>query len=149
MRCAVGIFDTWDSVQTSIADLMSGGTADKNCHCLGLRRVFAPLAGHTSGHRASPLADLHFSGNAELISCTAGAVAERLATRLNRGAPTLKAALGHWLIPRHAAHLEGAVLAGKINLWVQLFDNDEERRAYQSLLARSSTTVGVHDLIGE
>ena len=34
-------------------------------------------------------------------------------------------------------------------LWVQLFDNDDERRAYQSLLARSSNSVGVHDLLGD
>jgi len=31
---------------------------------------------------------------------------------------------------------------------VQLFDNDGERRACQSLLARSSNSVGVHDIVG-
>ena len=72
----------------------------------------------------------------------------RLAWRLALGAPTLQSALAHWLIPRHAAQLQGAVDNGRIILWVQLFDNDDERRAYQSLLARSCNSVGVHDLIG-
>jgi hypothetical protein len=75
-------------------------------------------------------------------------LADRLAGRLEKGAQTLKAALGHWLIPRHAAHLQDGVENGKIILWVQLFDNEDERRAYQSLLKTSSNSVGVHDLIG-
>jgi hypothetical protein len=58
-------------------------------------------------------------------------------------------ALNHPLIPRHAAHLQAAVEHGRILLWVQLFDNDDERRAYQSLLARSCNSVGVHDLIAK
>ena len=57
-------------------------------------------------------------------------------------------ALSRWLIARHAAHLQTAVEDGKILLWVQLFDYADERRAYQSLLASSSTSVGVHDLVG-
>ena len=83
------------------------------------------------------LRELPFRANAELISCTPGPMADRLAGRLTKGAQTLKAALGHWLIPRHAAHLQGKPYRkdGKIVLWVQLFDNDDERRAYQSLLA--------------
>lgn len=61
----------------------------------------------------------------------------------------MKVALTHWLIQRHAAQLQEAVEAGRIILWVQLFDNESERRAYRSLLARSSNSVGVHDLVGE
>jgi len=94
------------------------------------------------------LRELPFQKSAELIGCTFGPVADRLAWRLALGAPTLQSALAHWLIPRHAAHLQGAVENGRIILWVQLFDNDDERRAYHSLLARSSNSVGVHDLIG-
>ena len=63
------------------------------------------------------------------------------------GAETLTAALGHWLIPRHAAQLQEAVSAGQVILWAQLFDNDDERRAYRRLLARSSNSVGVHDIV--
>ena len=57
-------------------------------------------------------------------------------------------ALARWLIERHAAQLVQAIQGGKINVWVQLFDNDDERRAYQSLFARSSDSVSVHDLVG-
>ena len=38
-------------------------------------------------------------------------------------------ALSRWLITRHAAHLQTAVEDGKILLWVQLFDADDERQA--------------------
>ena len=74
--------------------------------------------------------------------------ADRLAAKLAGKADTLAAALGCWLIPRHAAQLEQAVVAGKFILWVQLFDNDDERLASRSLLARSSNSVGVHDIVG-
>jgi hypothetical protein len=57
------------------------------------------------------------------------------------------AALTPWLIAHHATQLQEAVATGKIILWVQLFDNDDERRAYRSLLARSSNSVGVHDIV--
>ena len=93
------------------------------------------------------LSDLPFSGNADLTSVTDGPLAACLADRLAMGAETLMAALGHWLIARHAAQLQEAVAAGKIILWVQLFDNDDERRAYRILLARSSNSVGVHDIV--
>ncbi|NJO32745.1 MAG: hypothetical protein HC869_05980 [Rhodospirillales bacterium] len=75
-------------------------------------------------------------------------MADRLAGRLEVGATTLDTALSRWLIARHAAHLQKAVEDGKILLWVQLFDNDDERRVYRSLLATSSNSVGVHDLVG-
>jgi len=70
-------------------------------------------------------------------------LADRLAAKLAGTADTLAGALGCWLIPRHAAQVEEAVAAGKFFLWVQLFDNDDERRAY-----RSSNSVGVHDIVG-
>jgi hypothetical protein len=66
--------------------------------------------------------------------------------RFRSGATSLKDALGLWLILRHARQLEEAVCSGKILLWIKLTDADDERRAYQSLLAHSSDVVGVHDL---
>ena len=59
----------------------------------------------------------------------------------------MQAALGRWLIARHAPTCNKLSWKEKILLWVQLFDNDDERRAYQSLLATSSNSVGVHDLV--
>ena len=85
--------------------------------------------------------------SAALIACTSGPLADRLLRRLAAGAHSLKEALGHWLIPRHAAHFEEAVRAGKILFWIRVGDADDERRAYQSLLAHSSNSVGVHDLV--
>ena len=145
LRFAVGIFDTWTDVQATVRDLTAGGMADNSFNCLGLYRVLAPLAARPDNRLS--LRDLSFSGDAELTSVTDGLLAACLAERLRMGAETLTAALGHWLIPRHAAQLQEAVSAGQVILWAQLFDNDDERRAYRSLLARSSNSVGVHDII--
>ena len=62
-------------------------------------------------------------------------------------ASSLKDALGLWLIPRHAAHFEDAVLAPRILLWIRVGDADDERLAYKCLLVHSSNSVGVHDLV--
>ena len=145
LRFAVGIFDTWADVQATVRELTVDGMAENSFNCLGLYRVLAPLAARPDNRLS--LRDLSFSGDAELTSVTDGLLAACLAERLRMGAKTLTAALGHWLIPRHAAQLQGAVCAGKVILWAQLFDNDDERRAYRSLLARSSNSVGVHDII--
>jgi hypothetical protein len=148
LRFAVGAFHSWDGVETAIRDLGSGGTVASSFSYLGLQRVLAGATQAIADGKPFLLRELPFPGNGEPIGCTHGPLAERLAARLGAGAPTLKAALGRWLIPRHAAHLEERVEDGKIMLWVQLFDNDDERRAYHSLLTRSSSSVGVHDLIG-
>ena len=66
---------------------------------------------------------------------------------LDAGGSTLKAALGLWLIPRHAQQIQDAVEQGKIVLWVRLLDSEDEPLAYRALLAGSSHSVGVHDLV--
>ncbi len=149
LRFAVGTFHSWNGVEIAIRDLGSGGTAASSFNLLGLQRVLAGASHATADGRQFVPWELPFPGNGELIGCTQGPLAERLAGRLSAGATTLKTALGRWLIPRHAAHLQSKVEDGNITLWVQLFDHDDERRACQSLLARSSSSVGVHDLIGE
>jgi hypothetical protein len=148
-RFAVASFDAWSGIQATLQDLSASGSRLSDPNCLGLHRVLAQSGGALAAAApALELRGLPFQNNAELIGCTSGPVADRLAWRLALGAPTLKSALAHWLIPRHAAHLQNAVENGRIVLWLQLFDNDDERRAYQSLLARSSNSVGVHDLPG-
>ena len=51
--------------------------------------------------------------------------------------------------PRHAEQIQDAVEQGKIVLWVRLLDSEDEPLAYRSLLAGSSYSVGVHDLVAE
>jgi hypothetical protein len=145
LRFAVGIFDTWTDVQATVRDLTVDGMAENSFNCLGLHRVLAPLAARPDNRMS--LRDLPFSGDPELTSVTDGPLATCLAERSRMGAETLTAALGQWLIPRHAAQLQEAVSAGQVILWAQLFDNDDERRAYRSFLARSSNSVGVHDIV--
>jgi hypothetical protein len=53
--------------------------------------------------------------------------------RLCAGAGSLKHALGHWLIARHAARFESVVKAGQILFWTQVVNDDDERRAYRCL----------------
>ena len=121
------------------ADARSAGVAVKKVHrshrdplgmaqsafsILALHRGLAPIVAHAIDGMS--LLELPFRGNRELVAGTIGPVADRLATRLAGKADTLAAALSR----------------------VQLFDNDDERRAYRSLLARSSNSLGVHDIVG-
>jgi hypothetical protein len=146
LRFAVGVFDAWPEVDATVSELTGGGMNESAFSVLGLHRILAPAASRERS--PTSLQDLPFPTNPELIAATVGPLADRLARRLEAKADTLASALGHWLIPRHAVQLEDAVAAGKIVLLVQLFDNDGERRACQSLLARSSNSVGVHDIVG-
>jgi hypothetical protein len=146
LRFAVGIFDAWSEVLASVQELTDAGLAESAFSVLALQRVLAPVAVYAD--RGMSFSALPFPGSGEVIAGSSGPVVDRLAAMLDAKAETLSSALGHWLIPRHAAQLEGAVAAGKIILWVQLFDNEEERRACRSLLAKSSNSVGVHDLVG-
>lgn len=146
-RFAVAVFDSWDAAQKAIRDL-SNGSHPQNISCLGLQQVLEQRANPRLNFDGQELRGLSFPDNTESISCTAGHVADRLSERARLGARTLQAALGYWLIARHAAQLDQAIQDRKITVWVQLFNDDDERRAYRSLLARSSHSVGVHDLVG-
>jgi hypothetical protein len=146
-RFAVAAFDTWSGAHRALADLSNGTGALNNISCLGLQRVLLTALNESHPLTTAAPCELAFPGNAQLIGCTTGPVADRLADRLQSGDQTLQAALSRWLIPRHAAHLQEVVERSKIVVWVQIFDNAEEQRAYQSLLAKSSNSVGVHDLI--
>ena len=144
MRFAVAEFESTADVEKALNTLTSGGKPLNDISYLGLDRVLADK----SAQARHSVRRLFFPGNLQPIACTAGPVADRLAGQLQVGAATLNAALGRWLIARHAAHLQQVVEDGKILLWVQLFDDDDEKRAYQSLLATSANSVGVHDLVG-
>lgn len=147
LRFAIGVFDAWANLDAAVRELSSVGISQRAFNVLALRRVLAPALPR-QGSSATSLRDLPFPANPEVTAATTGPLADCLAARLAAKAETLASALGHWLIPRHAAQLQGAVTAGKILLFVQLFDDEEERRTYRSLLARSSNSVGVHDLVG-
>ncbi|MGE5510451.1 MAG: hypothetical protein ACM31O_04260 [Bacteroidota bacterium] len=149
LRFAVAMFDTRDGLREALQHLSQEGLRSEAFSCLGLQRVLADAAAVAMPSTSATVQELPFPGNVHRICCTAGPVAQCLSARLRVGAPTLKAALAHWLIPRHAAQLQDAVEQGRIVLWVQLFDSEAERRAYRSLLAKSSNSVGVHDLVAE
>lgn len=143
MRFAIAAFDTWPEAQQALHVLDVAGKALNDVSYLAQERVL----GEPKASTARQTVHL-FGETGRGIGCSVGPVADRLTGRLASGATTLQAALGGWLIARHAANLQQAVEDGKILLWVQLFDNDDERRACHSLLATSSNFVGVHDLVG-
>jgi hypothetical protein len=146
LRFAVGVFNAWADVDATVRELTSAGMQQSAFGFLGLSRILAP--GLSCEGRRMSLQDLPFPANREPIGATIGPLADRLTARLAANADTLASALAHWLIPRHAVQLQNAAAAGKIILLVQLFDDEDERRAYRSLLARSSNSVGVHDIVG-
>jgi hypothetical protein len=147
LRFAVGAFDAWSQLGEALRDARVRDLVLESFNCIALERVFTGTTIVAPTQVRLALQALPFSGTSELIVCTSGPLAECLLERLHSGAESLTAALGHWLIPRHAAYFEDAVKLGKILLWIRVSNADEERRAYQSLLAHSSNSVGVHDLV--
>ena len=147
LRFAVGTFDTWSQVREALRDLRARGFVLDSFNCIALKRLFSGKIIMAPDHESVAVQALPFPSSSELIACTSGPLANCLMERLASGAPSLKHALGLWLIPRHAAHFQAAVQAGGILLWIRVADADDERRAYQSLLAHSSNSVGVHDLV--
>ena len=146
-RYAVGTFDDWSQLCAALRDARARGLVLDSFNCLALQRVFAGKTILAPTQTTIPLHALPFPHKSESMVCTSGPLADCLMDRMRSGATGLKDALGYWLIPRHATHFEDAVKAGKILLWIRVADTDEERRAYQSLLAYSSDAVGVHDLV--
>jgi hypothetical protein len=142
LRFAVGAFESSEDLDRALQELQLGGMASSSVSYLALERV---LAAKVTAAR-SDIRQLAFPEQNEPLACTAGPLAECLWERLLLGAISLKDALGRWLIPRHAAHLQRAVESGSVLMWLRLADADEERRACQCLLAHSSNSVGVHDL---
>jgi hypothetical protein len=147
LRFAVGTFDAWPQLREGLRDAQDRGLILDSFSCIALERVFTGQTLAAPSPERVTVQALPFPNSAELIACTSGPLAECLIERLNSGARTLREALGYWLVPRHAAHFEDTVQAGNILLWIRIADADEERRAYQSLLASSSNSVGVHDLV--
>jgi hypothetical protein len=147
LRFAVGTFAAWQQLYETLQDARLRGLAPDRLSCLALRRVFTGKIRIAPFHEPVSIQKLAFPDNRELIGCTYGQLAACLSERLRSGASSLKDALGHWLVPRHAAHFQEAVDGGNILLWIQVATADEERRACFSLLANSSNSIGVHDLV--
>ena len=147
LRFAVGNFDNWSQVRVALRDLHVRGLVLDSFNCLGLKRVFTGMSIVAPDQELVTVRPLPFPDSSEIVGCTSGPLADCLLERLEAGASSLKCAFGLWLIPRHAAHFQGAVRAGKILLWIRVAGADDERRACQSLLAHSSNSVGVHDLV--
>jgi hypothetical protein len=147
LRFAVGTFAAWQQLSETLQDVRLRGLSPGRFSCLALRRVFTGNIRISPFHEPVGVQMLAFPNNREPIGCTYGQLAACLGERLRSGVPSLKDALGHWLVPRHAAYFQEAVDGGNILLWIQVATADEERRAGFSLLANSSNSVGVHDLI--
>jgi hypothetical protein len=147
LRFAVGTFESWEQLRQTLDGARLSGLVLDSFNCLGLERLFAGKTILSPSQKAVAIQPLPFSEDSEVIACTCGPLAARLMERLHAGNRTLQEALARWLIPRHASHFADAVRAGKILLWIRVINADEERHAYQTLLATSSNSVGVHDLM--
>jgi hypothetical protein len=147
LRFAVGTFDSWSQLREALRDAHARALVLDSFNCLALRKAFK---GKTivapSRERVGVEALPFFNGPGE-IACTSGPLADHLAEKLRSGARSLREALEHSLFPRHVAHLVDAVRTGKIVFWIRVTNAHDELRAYQTLLANSSDSVGVHDLV--
>jgi hypothetical protein len=147
LRFAVGTFDSWMRLREALRDARDRGLDFDSFNYLALERAFAGGTIVGPNQKLLVIEALPFSNDTELVACTSGPLADGLSERPSSGASSLIDALGHWLIPRHAAHFARAVRASKIVLWIRIAGADDERRAYQCLLINSFDVVGVHDLV--
>jgi hypothetical protein len=147
LRFAVGTFDSWAQVRNALHDLRIRGLVLDSFNCLAFERLFAGKTIVAPDRKPVTVEALRFAESSEPIACTSGPLADCLVERIDSGAQSLKDALGRWLVPRHAAHFVDAVEMGKILFWIRVADANDERRTCQSLLAHSSNSVGVHDLM--
>jgi hypothetical protein len=147
LRFAVGSFDTWPQLRNALDDLRLRGVVLDSFNCLALRRVFAGKTIIGPSQQPVLIETLAFPDSRELLGCTSGPLADCLADRLRSGAATLKDALALSLVPRHAAAFQDGVESGKILKWIRVANADEERQACLCLLATSSGSIGVHDLV--
>ena len=111
LRFAVGTFDSWTQLRNVLARCSASrrwpSTASTalplNISLRGKNdRRAVPMS-------ASSVQSLAFPGNRQrnlLHFWSTGRLALR--SRLRSGAPSLRDALGHWLVPRHAAHFQKA-----------------------------------------
>jgi hypothetical protein len=88
--------------------LRGRGLSPDSFNCLALKHVLAGEVPATVNEWVG-VQELAFSEIREPISCTSGPLARCLTERLRSGARNLKEALGHWLVPRYAAHFQAAV----------------------------------------
>lgn len=147
LRFAVAVFDMAAGLNDAIRHLSREGIGCEQLSCLCLGHVLHGARMEPGLLPPGTAQEIPFPIGVRGISCTPGPVARFLTSRLNAGASTLGSALGHWLIPRHAAQIEDAVQRGALIVWVLLSDGEVERRVCRSLLARNATSVGVHDLV--
>jgi hypothetical protein len=147
LRFVVGTIDGLDELRSALRDLRARGVVLDSFNCLALQRLFVGKTVVDPDQRLVDVKLLSFAEATEAMVCTSGPLTDCLIQRIRSGSRTLADALGFWLIARHAAHIEDAVAAGKIVFWVLVSDADDERRAFQALLAHSSSAVGVHNFV--
>jgi hypothetical protein len=149
LRFAVGIFDSWERLRGGVRDLGTRDLRIDDVNCLGLLRVFAPqhTVGAASWNQLLRIREFAFPANSGPIACTSGPLAERLGHAAQVGAASPGGGFRHLVSAPHADYFQERVEAGNIQLWVRIANADDERHACQSLLALSSGTVGVHDLV--
>jgi hypothetical protein len=146
LRFVVGSFESWQQMHEAMREFPTRGLVLDSFNCLASQRLFTGKKIVAPDQSLVAVEALPFSGGSELVACTAGPLANCLKERIASGAQSLKDALGPWLIPRHAAHIQDVVQAGKILLWIRIYDAADERCAFQVLLAHSSDSVSVHDI---
>ena len=146
IRFAVGIFNHWQQLSDALQDLRLRGVVLDSFNCLALETVFDGKTILAPSLQPVAIEKLVFSPDLGVICCTSGPLAACLRERIDAGAISLADALGFWLLPRQAAYFQQSVEKGKILLWLEITDDDYERRACQGLLASSSNSVGVQDL---
>jgi len=118
----VAVFDDWDTLHAVLLELETDKVAQPVA-LLHARRNVPPKVSASSLLRQ--MTELHFERFHKHIACTAGQLAEALATRLRGGARTFADALHDWLGSNQAKQLESHLERGHLVLCVELRPSDD------------------------
>lgn len=145
-RFAVGDFKSWDAVAETLGGLRSLGVKTDAISFLGSRQHFVDGAAARLG-AAPEVRELTYRRGPNVVCCTPGVLAERLAGGPGKDAGSLGDALSRWLMPEAARRIQRSIDDGVLLMWVQIFDADDERRACTGLLTYCLSGVEVHDFV--
>jgi hypothetical protein len=143
LRFVVGEFEDWSQLCGMLDHAAALSLGMDSFNLLGLEPLLSSQSVNGTPLLLEPLP--YVDGDTRIV-CSHGPLAACLLAANRAGAQTINDALGQWCILRHADHFSAAVHAGRLLLWLRVMNEEDERAAYEYLLAKSSNAVGVHDL---
>ena len=152
LRFVVGSLTNFEQAEDALDDLLKHSLPKDAISILARQDLLSHDArafGVLDRDAASPSEGDLLTSRGKKILCLGRSLNCALQDRAGHGSKSLKDALQHWLLPRHAGSLSEIVDRGWILIWAEVHTPEEEHAASLSLLRNSRGTVEAHDFIAE